>query len=196
MVRIFEIIKFNNYTALKNQGGIFIPFFQKGVIALKIEMDFEGAQEGIDELIKLLESLNRSIVNRACEEAVKIASNNLVEEMRRRISANPKHAFYRNMLSSYRRFVREYGYTTRCGFSTEVINEHIELLILEFGRPGTGRHALKKHGIDKIGRRIGVIQPAAYIRGAWFAKSEEVKKFLGEYTFNEIRKVWVKKNGK
>ena len=163
---------------------------------MEMELGFEGATEGIDELIRLLENLNRSIINRACEEAVEIASNDVLAEMRRRITSNPKHALYANMLSSYRRFVREHGYSARCEFSTEVIDEHIELLILEFGRPGTGRHALQKHGIDKIGRRIGVIQPSAYVRGAWFAKSEEVKKFLGEYTFNEIRKVWVKKNGK
>ncbi len=164
---------------------------------MKIEtMGFEGTEQ-IDALIKLLEKISKIEIKRICKEAVREGSNIVFEEEKRKVGEmGERGSEYTNMLRSYQYFVRKHGYSARCGYDTETIENHIEILIMEFGRPGTGRKALQRHGIDKIGRRIGVIQPAANIRRAWFATSQEVKHFLGNYVYNELKKAWVKKNGK
>lgn len=159
-------------------------------------MGFEGAEEEINALISDLDRISNYTKEKICKEAVEGAAQTVLDEEKRILAANPKYSSFSDLLSREVQKNKHGGYVAYCGYSTEVINNHIEVLIIEYGRPGHGKKAIQKHGIDKRGHKIGVVQPYPHIRAAWFSKKDEVQKFLGDYTFNEIRKVWVKKNGK
>ncbi len=163
---------------------------------MKIEMGFESVDEGINSLIADLDKISNYAKEKICKEAVEGAVAIVFDEEKRILAANPKYSGFAKQLSCTIQKNRHSGYTAYCGYSTEVIKNNIEVLIIEYGRPGHGKKALKKHGRDIKGRKIGVVQPYSHIRAAWFVKKDEVQKFLGDYTFEQIRKVWVKKNGK
>lgn len=78
------------------------------------------------------------------------------------------------------------------GYKTDIIKEHIEVVILEFGRPGA--KGKKKGGIVSSGkykgRKIGVIQPFSHIRAAKFNKGEYIKQYIGRRLFEEIKRRW------
>lgn len=163
---------------------------------MNIQMGFEGVEEEINSLIADLDKISKYTKEKICKEAVEGAAEIVFDEEKRILAANPKYSGFTKLLSCKVQRNRHNGYTAYCGYSTEVIKDNKKVLIIEYGRPGHGKKALKKHGKDEIGRKIGVVQPYPHIRAAWFSKKDEVQNFLGEYTFNEIRKVWVKKNGK
>lgn len=163
---------------------------------MEVEMGFEGVEEGINSLIADLDRISNYTKEKICKEAVAGAAEIVFDEEKRILAANPKYSGFANMLSCEVQKNRHNGYTAYCGYSTKVIKKNIEVLIIEYGRPGHGKKAIRKHGKDKKGRKIGVIQPYPHIRAAWFSKKDEVQKFLGDYAFDQIRKVWVKKNGK
>lgn len=163
---------------------------------MKTEMGFEGATEGINDLISKLNEISTTTLQSACKDAVTNAVPIVLNEEKRILSANPKYAKFAKMLS-YDVYKNRFGnYVANCGYSTETIKNNIEVLIIEFGRPGSSKKAVQKGGIDKKKRKIGVIQPYSHIRAAWFSKKDEVKKFMGDYVYDEIRKVWVSKNGR
>lgn len=163
---------------------------------MEIQMGFEGAEEEINALIADLDRISNYTKDKICREAVEGAAQIVFDEEKRILAANPKYSGFADLLSCEVQKNRHGGYIAYCGYSTEVIKENIKVLIIEYGRPGHGKKAVRKHGIDRKGRKIGVVQPYPHIRAAWFSKKGEVQKFLGDYTFNEIRKVWVKKNGR
>lgn len=152
-----------------------------------------GLEEGIKELINALDEIDSTTKNAACQKAVEGGADIILKEEKRILSNHPKYIKFVPWLSSTV-YKRGDGYVAACGYDTSVLQEHIEPLIIEFGR-GSGRRAVKRGGKDKRGRRIGVVQPYSHIRAAWFNKKDEVQNFVGEYIFDEIRKAWVKKNG-
>lgn len=152
-----------------------------------------GLEEGIKELTGILDEIDTSVKSAACKKAVEGGADIILKEEKRILSNHPKYVKFVPWLSSAV-YKSGDGYVAACGYSTEVLQEHIEPLIIEFGR-GSGRRAVKRGGKDKRGRRIGAIQPYSHIRAAWFNKKDEAQKFVGDYIFDEIRKAWVKKNG-
>lgn len=162
---------------------------------MEIEMGFAGAEEQINALIADLDKISNYTKEKFCREAVENAASIVFEEEKRILAANPKYSKFSDLLSAAVKKNSHGSYIAYCGYSTEVIKENIEVLIIEYGRPGHGKRAIAKHGIDKRKRKIGFVQPYSHIRAAWFNKKNEVQNSLGDYVFNEIRKVWVKKNG-
>lgn len=163
---------------------------------MEIQMGFEGAEEEINSLIADLDRISNYTKDKFCKEAVEGAAEIVLDEEKRILAANPKYSGFAKQLSCEVQKNKHNGYVAYCGYSSEVIKDRIEVLIIEFGKPGHGQKALKRHGIDTKGRKIGVVQPYPHIRAAWFSKKDEVQKFLGDYVFDQIKKVWVKKNGK
>lgn len=163
---------------------------------MDIQMGFEGVEEEINALIADLDKISTFTKEKFCEEAVEGAANIVLEEEKRILNANPKYSNLAGLLSCEVKKGKHNNYVAYCGYSSDVIKNHIEALIIEFGRPGHGKRAIQKHGKDKKGRKIGVIQPYPHIRAAWFNKKNEVQEYMGNYVFEEIRKVWVKKNGR
>lgn len=153
-----------------------------------------GFDEEIKELMNVLDEIDSKVKNTACKEAVEKAAPIILNEEKRILSAHPKYIKFVPWLSSTV-YKSGDGYVAACGYDANVLQENIEPLIIEFGR-GNGKRAVKRGGRDKRGRRIGVIQPYSHIRAAWFNKKDEVQNFVGEYVFDEIRKAWLKKNGR
>ncbi len=163
---------------------------------MDIQMGFEGVEEEINALIADLDTISNYTKEKFCKEAVEGAADIVLEEEKRILAANPKYSNFSGLLSCEVKKGKHNNYVANCGYSSETIKDHIEVLIIEFGRPGHGKRAIQKHGIDKRGHKIGVIQPYPHIRAAWFNKKNEVQEYMENYVFEEIRKVWVKKNGK
>lgn len=163
---------------------------------MEIQMGFEGVEEEINSLIADLDRISNYTKDKFCKEAVEGAAEIVFDEEKRILAANPKYSGFARLLSCEVQKNKHNGYAAYCGYSSDVIKDHIEVLIIEYGRPGHGKKALKRHGTDKKGRKIGIVQPYPHIRAAWFSKKDEVQKFLGDYVFDQIKKVWVKKNGK
>lgn len=67
------------------------------------------------------------------------------------------------------------------GYSTEAIKEGFEGLIMEYGRPGK-----TSKGVDKLGRKIGKVEPTPHIRAGFDAVVDEVADEIAEELFDLI----------
>ena len=158
----------------------------------------DGLQEQISATIKQLDEMGKEIKDNVCKEAVTKAAPVLLDEEIRLLQKAPNFPRFKaispSMLMSRVYKNKDGAYIAQCGYNTETIEQHIEVLILEFGRPGNGKRSVKKGGIDKIGRKIGVVQPYSHIRAAMYNKKDELRELVGSYVLDEAERLW-KKNG-
>lgn len=162
------------------------------------EFGLDEMQKEIEVTIRQLEKMSKEMADNACKTAVKKAAPILLNEEKRLLSQAPNYHNFKALNPSWlksRVYKNGKGqWMCQCGYTTETIEQHIEVLIVEFGRPGNGKRAIKKHGIDKIGRKIGVVQPHSHIRAAIFNKRSELNKAIGEALMQEAERLW-KENG-
>lgn len=72
------------------------------------------------------------------------------------------------------------------GYDTPAIQSNPEAVIVEFGRPGKN-----SDGVDKLGRKIGALQPTPHIRQGFDSKIEGAA-IAVERKFDEVLKQWTK----
>jgi len=145
----------------------------------------DGLGEDINRLIAKLDSLDRKVKNEIINKAAIEGAEILLAEQRRIIQG--KYPQFTNWLQCGVRQNARTGTTIAwAGYNTETIKEHFEVLIVEFGRPSPKR----KNGRDKLGRRIGAVQPYSHIRASIFNKKSEIAKHVGSVLFSEVKKIW------
>lgn len=154
-------------------------------------MDFglDEFQQKAAELYKKFEALNRKTRNELAEKVITEAAQIFLAEQKRLLAAspNPEYCKFADWLSVWT-YKNKNGWRVEVGYTTEVIKDHIEVLITEFGRPGA--RGLKKGGKDTLGRKIGKVEPYSHIRASMFLKKEEVMAEVQRRWEEEILKAW------
>lgn len=162
------------------------------------DFGLDDLQKDIEATIRQLEKMSQELADNACKRAVEKAAPILLNEEKRLLSQAPNYPHFKVLNPSWlksRVYKNAKGqWMCQCGYTTETIEKHPEVLIVEFGRPGSGKKAIRKRGIDRIGRKIGVVQPYSHIRAAIFNKRDELKKAVGENLLEEAERIW-KENG-
>ena len=154
-------------------------------------MDF-----GLDEFQAKCAKLNEKFKELDEKQQEKLANEVLTDaaqlfltEQKRLLAAapNPKYAKFADWLEVWT-YKGKNGWRVQVGYSTETIKEHLEVLIVEFGRPGA--RGLKKGGKDTLGRKIGKIDAYSHIRASMFLKKEDVMAEVQRRWEEEILKEW------
>lgn len=166
-------------------------------------MDFDfftidGLEEDIKKTLKQLNKMEKAFKSEVCKKAVEEAAPILLEEEKQQLQRVTNYGKFKALNPSWLKS-KTYQYANghwiaQCGYPTEIIERHPEVVIVEFGKPGHAKRAVKKHGKDKIGRKIGVVQPRPHIRTALFNKKDEINKKILNVLLNEAERIW-KENG-
>ena len=149
----------------------------------------DGIQQDIRATVKAIEDMEKAAGGEFINETMLDAGKILSDEQKRILSQREKYAKLSEFITVKTK--KEKGtWTVMCGYQTEAIQQHFEVLIIEFGRPG------KKGAIDKRGHKIGVIQPYPHIRAAMFTKGEALKRYIADRVFEKLNSIWEgKENG-
>lgn len=166
-----------------------------------MEFDFftmDGLENDIKKTLKQLNKMEKAFKSEVCKKAVEEAAPILLEEEKQQLQRVTNYSKFKALNPSWLKSkIYQYAnghWIAQCGYPTEIIEKHPEVVIVEFGKPGHAERAVKKHGKDKIGRKIGVVQPRSHIRTALFNKKDEINKKILNVLLNEAERIW-KENG-
>lgn len=121
-------------------------------------MDFDfftidGLEEDIKKTLKQLNKMEKAFKDEACRKAVEAAAPILLEEEKQQLQRVKNYGSFKNLNSSWLKsklFQYANGHwIAQCGYPTEVIKKHPEVVIVEFGRPGHGKKSEKIKEIQK-----------------------------------------------
>ena len=156
-----------------------------------IYMDIATWQRQLSLIEIKLSQIERELRTNIMDDTLQGAAQILHSEQKRILSNAPSDGI-RSMSSELSiwkdtRFTRD-GLKYRVGYKDGA--ENMKHFIIEFGRPG--KKGLKQGEKDKLGRRIGRIQPYPHIRAAWFLKRAAVNQYIAKRIDEEILKRWNK----
>lgn len=143
-------------------------------------------QDDIRAAMRAIEKMDKAAKSETVREIMLDAGKILSDEQKRILSQKYSFAEHPNLENLITvKCKKEKGtWKVMCGYQTEAIKEHFEVLIIEFGRPG------KKGSTDKRGRKIGVVQPYSHIRAAMFTKGTALKEYIAQRLFDELQRRW------
>ena len=155
-----------------------------------IEMDTAALQRQFAEINKKLNNIDTALRNDIMDSVLREAAGQLQAEQKRILSTAPSDGI--RGLASDLSVWKDNSHPApakvsyRAGYSADKIRQSIKYFVIEYGRPGA-RH---RGGIDKLGRKIGRVQPFSHIRAAWFLKREAINKFIAQRVEHEITERW------
>lgn len=153
-------------------------------------ISFYGLERGIQDLYRKIKKLDEKMYSGHTNDILYETGDILVAEQCRILA---QHPVYSKLQPLIRRWTKEtrYGRHLYVGYPSFIVKEHIEVMIIEFGRPGShfagGKNIEQK---DKIGRKIGAVQPYSHIRAAWALKKDVVYAFMKKRIIEEAKKIW------
>lgn len=157
-----------------------------------------GLEEDIKKTLTQLNKMEKAFKSEVCKKAVEEAAPILLEEEKQQLQRVANYGKFKFLNPSWiKSKLYQYAnghWIAQCGYPTEIIEKHPEVVIVEFGKPGHAKRAAKKNGIDKIGRKIGVVQPRPHIRAALFNKKDEINQKITNVLLSEAERIW-KENG-
>ena len=140
--------------------------------------DFQGFQGQINALAEKLDRMSEDVSAEA-ESAAKEAAEIIAREQRRLLSQASFENPTANLIGLIR--VKKDGsskyYRLKIGYDSDAIQQHPELLVIEFGRPG--KSARRSKLTDSLGRKKGDFPPMTphIIPGFYLAKEEAAEHF-------------------
>lgn len=154
-----------------------------------IDLGLDGFQRDIQALEEKFRKMDKEVQDRIAKEVVAEAGQIFLEEQKRLLASapNPKYHQFADWLKLWT-YKSKSGWRVHVGYPTEVIREHIGVLIVEFGRPG--KKGKKKGGKDSLGRKIGKVEPYSHVVASMFLKREEVMEEVKRRFYEEIEKIW------
>ena len=140
--------------------------------------DFQGFQGQINALAEKLDRMSEDVSAEA-ESAAKEAAEIIAREQRRLLSKalfRERKADLIGLIRVRKDSSRKY-YRLRIGYDSDAIQQHPELLVIEFGRPG--KSARRSKLTDSLGRKKGDFPPMTphIIPGFYLAKEEAAEHF-------------------
>ena len=143
-------------------------------------------QDDIRAMLRAVEDMEKAAKGETVREIMLDAGKILSDEQKRILGQKENYSKLCDLITV--KCKKEKGtWKVMCGYQTEAIKEHFEVLIIEFGRPG------KKGSTDKRGRKIGVVQPYSHIRAAMFTKGTALKEYIAQRLFDELQRRWEEK---
>lgn len=140
--------------------------------------DFQGFQGQINALAEKLDRMSEDVSAEA-ESAAKEAAEIIAREQRRLLSKAlfKKHKADLIGLIRVRKDSSRKYYRLKIGYDSDAIQQHPELLVIEFGRPG--KSARRSKLTDSLGRKKGDFPPMTphIIPGFYLAKEEAAEHF-------------------
>lgn len=154
-----------------------------------IDLGLDGFQRDVQALEEKFRKMDKEVQDRIAKEVVAEAGQIFLEEQKRLLASapNPKYHQFADWLKLWT-YKDKSGWHVHVGYPTEVIREHIGVLIVEFGRPG--KKGKKKGGKDSLGRKIGKVEPYSHVVASMFLKREEVMEEVKRRFYEEIEKIW------
>ncbi|MCL1823926.1 MAG: hypothetical protein FWG44_06955 [Oscillospiraceae bacterium] len=154
---------------------------------------FEITDNGnIMALIKELDGISEEL-KQAEIDAMRESANIVANEQKRLIAEKSPKLAELITVSIHQNQART---KATVGFSGDVIKEHPEVLVMEFGRPGLSPSSMRrrKYGFNKdsLGRNIGKVEGIAAIRRAWFSKRDEASQKYIDKMLNTVERHWNK----
>lgn len=140
--------------------------------------DFQGFQGQINALAEKLDRMSEDVSAEA-ESAAKEAAEIIAREQRRLLSKalfREHKADLIGLIRVRKDSSRKY-YRLKIGYDSDAIQQHPELLVIEFGRPG--KSARRSKLTDSLGRKKGDFPPMTphIIPGFYLAKEEAAEHF-------------------
>lgn len=140
--------------------------------------DFQGFQGQINALVEKLDRMSEDVSAEA-ESAAKEAAEIIAREQRRLLSKalfREHKADLIGLIRVRKDSSRKY-YRLKIGYDSDAIQQHPELLVIEFGRPG--KSARRSKLTDSLGRKKGDFPPMTphIIPGFYLAKEEAAEHF-------------------
>lgn len=140
--------------------------------------DFQGFQGQINALAEKLDRMSEDVSAEA-ESAAKEAAEIIAREQRRLLSKalfKEHKADLIGLIRVRKDSSRKY-YRLKIGYDSDAIQQHPELLVIEFGRPG--KSARRSKLTDSLGRKKGDFPPMTphIIPGFYLAKEEAAEHF-------------------
>ena len=140
--------------------------------------DFQGFQGQINALAEKLDRMSEDVSAEA-ESAAKEAAEIIAREQRRLLSKalfRERKADLIGLIRVRKDSSRKY-YRLKIGYDSDAIQQHPELLVIEFGRPG--KSARRSKLTDSLGRKKGYFPPMTphIIPGFYLAKEEAAEHF-------------------
>lgn len=140
--------------------------------------DFQGFQGQINALAEKLDRMAEDVSAEA-ESAAKEAAEIIAREQRRLLSKalfREHKADLIGLIRVRKDSSRKY-YRLKIGYDSDAIQQHPELLVIEFGRPG--KSARRSKLTDSLGRKKGDFPPMTphIIPGFYLAKEEAAEHF-------------------
>lgn len=140
--------------------------------------DFQGFQGQINALAEKLDRMSEDVSAEA-ESAAKEAAEMIAREQRRLLSKalfREHKADLIGLIRVRKDSSRKY-YRLKIGYDSDAIQQHPELLVIEFGRPG--KSARRSKLTDSLGRKKGDFPPMTphIIPGFYLAKEEAAEHF-------------------
>lgn len=140
--------------------------------------DFQGFQGQINALAEKLDRMSEDVSAEA-ESAAKEAAEIIAREQRRLLSKalfRERKADLIGLIRVRKDSSRKY-YRLKIGYDSDAIQQHPELLVIEFGRPG--KSARRSKLTDSLGRKKGDFPPMTphIIPGFYLAKEEAAEHF-------------------
>ena len=142
------------------------------------DFDFAGMQMQVNELISRLDKMARD-VDEGTVQAAQEAAEIIAKEQMRLLSAavfRERKADLVSLIKVRQANSKKY-FRLAIGYDSEAIQQHPELLVIEFGRPG--KSARRRKATDSIGRKKGDFPPVTphIIPGFYLGKEDAGEHF-------------------
>ena len=142
------------------------------------DFDFAGMQMQVNELISRLDKMAGD-VDEGAVQAAQEAAEIIAKEQRRLLSAAvfKEHKADLASLIKVRQAQSKKYFRLAIGYDSAAIQQHPELLVIEFGRPGKSARRMK--ATDSLGRKKGDFPPVTphIIPGFYLGKEDAGEHF-------------------
>ena len=142
------------------------------------DFDFAGMQMQVNELISRLDKMSDD-VDEGAVQAAQEAAEIIAKEQRRLLSQAVFRERKADLVSliKVRQAQSKKYFRLAIGYDSAAIQQHPELLVIEFGRPG--KSARRSKLTDSLGRKKGDFPPMTphIIPGFYLAKEEAAEHF-------------------
>lgn len=139
------------------------------------------------EIADQLDGFSKDLQNNLGEEVLKKAGEIYLAEEKRILSQKYPSSKLMKLLGIWTQNTK-YGKMVQVGYPAIAVSTYSETLVIEFGRPASetaGNRTAKK---DRLGRKIGYVQPHSHIRAAIFLKKEAVNQEIIRLLDEAIKK--------
>lgn len=149
-----------------------------------IQFDTQQMMKSTSEMLKELQGLDDALRNEIMDDALSKGAMILLDEQRRilRQHPNPHIKNFSSFVQIWGKTKGRYKQTMFIGYPSDLLRQNLKYVYVEFGRRGGRR--------DKLGRKIGEVQPYSHIRAAKFLKKEEVNETIAKTVNSEIERRW------